>query len=248
MCKERLPYLTADEIRNERQDMLRDAFARYEGDASTQLGAPLLKKYTRLFSTPTERILDMGVAGGRFTEILFREGCRNIYGVDIDDYRKEAIKAKKMLVDFVRADLSRDKLAFDNSFFDVATAWCVLPHLENPHHCIREVHRVLRKGGIWIISMPHITSLRMRKIFLKTGNLDRYTKENNHISIFTPDVFTNTVLRYFDLVATEYYIHPGVFAGRFGFLKRYGVEHMWFGQDTFRRWFGTNIIYILRRK
>jgi SAM-dependent methyltransferase len=51
------------------------------------------------------------------------------------------------------ADLS-NQLPFDASSFDAVNLGDVLEHMEDPKHAMREIHRVLKPGGIIIISTP----------------------------------------------------------------------------------------------
>lgn len=226
-----IEYLTPEEIKNQ-GTYLKKRFETYKGDASSMRGIELLDVHLGLLSRSKDEahVLDVGVGNGQFGNQLSCAGYKKIYGLDIDDYRSSDVLSEGLYKEFNKVDLNVDVLPWKDSFFDIATAWCVLPHLENPYHFIREAYRVIRPGGLWIISMPHINSLRLRKLFFRTGDLDRYTETNNHIAIFTPAIIKKTILKYFDLVEIEYVIDPGVYKGRFGILKKVATTKAWRGQ------------------
>lgn len=56
---------------------------------------------------------------------------------------------------------------FKNNYADLIFAGELLEHLINPFLFLKETHRILRKGGFLILSVPNITSLknRLRVIF-----------------------------------------------------------------------------------
>lgn len=242
-------YLTAEKIKEDKGEEIKKEFEDYRGLSSDRLGLPLTEKYCSFLgkSKADIKFLELGAGSGYFCLDLYKDGFREIYGLDIDNYLNQEVLGSNIFKDFRKLDLSWDKLPWPDNYFDLAAAWCVLPHLENPHNCLREAHRVLRPGGIFIVSMPHIASLRARKIFFKTGDLIRYTDKNNHISVFTFQIFKNVALRYFNLIDIEYYVHPGIYKGRFGRVKKFGLERQWRLAGKFKEWFGANIIYVLRK-
>ena len=207
-----MKYLTPEEIKNSHQD---EAHA-ILGKSKSQLNRfgfgietvkNCLEKSFRGDKNVT--ILDLGTGGGTFARQLKEAGCTNVSGADIDDYRND--DAKSLYREFKKADLGWDKLPWPDATFDVVTAWCVLPHLENPYHCAREVVRILKKGGVFIFSVPHITSRPAIGYFAKNKNFGHYKGENNHIAIFTPPIIKKTILRYFETADIEYSVRPKVF-------------------------------------
>ncbi len=68
----------------------------------------------------------------------------------------------------VRADLN-STLPFDDGAFDAAVCVEGLEHLENVHHAVRELYRVLKPGGWLVVSTPNVTSASSRLRFLLTG-------------------------------------------------------------------------------
>lgn len=248
-----MKYLTVDELRKgggreEITASLKDYAGRNIRDS---FAADLVARYSKgLFSRSLSelKILDYGAASGAFAAQLGEKGFREIYGLDLDNYLSE--KNSKLVKEFKIVDLNLDSLPWPDNYFQVVTAWCVLPHLENPHHCIRETLRILKPGGLFILSIPHLVSKASINYFLKYQDFSRYAPQNNHIAVFTPGVFQNTVLRYFEAVNMEYLMDSRIFQGFKGglrklvfnlsaaipFLKKY-LEKLW----------GYNQIWILKK-
>ena len=195
-------------------------------------------------------VLDCGIASGGFAKDLYEAGYKNIYGVDIDNYLSP--DNKPLIKEFKTADLSFDKIPWPDNSFKVVTAWCVLPHLENPHNFVREAHRVLESGGLYIISLVNIFSWPNRKYFLIHKEFPSYHVNNNHITLFTPAILKKTVLKYFDLVGTEYFITPRIFYGLRGYIRKYLLSALYFVSqsmgDSLRARWGAKIVYILRKR
>jgi SAM-dependent methyltransferase len=65
-------------------------------------------------------------------------------------------------------DLNLD-LPFAAGSFDCAVLQEVIEHLENPAHVVREFSRILRPGGLWVLTTPNATGVRSRVHFLISG-------------------------------------------------------------------------------
>lgn len=67
------------------------------------------------------------------------------------------------------ANLNHEPLPYDDASFDVVTATEVIEHLEDFRRIVREIHRVLRPGGVCVLSTPNILNLNSRLRFLWFG-------------------------------------------------------------------------------
>lgn len=180
-------------------------------------------------------VLDVGTGRGFFLSELSKEGYKNLYASDIDDYLADEIKP--VLKDFKTLDLNFDKLPWPDNFFDAVTAWEVLEHLENPHNAVREISRVLKPGALFMFSVPNIFHIISRLIFLKRGVFPRWGEANNHISIFPRGVFEKVFLKHFDLVK-EGYVYAKI---ALPILKK--IKFL-----PENKWFGNWVYYILKKK
>lgn len=72
---------------------------------------------------------------------ILNVGCgRDSYGTDfVDKYPSRS--------DILEVDVDRDRLPFDDGTFDEVYSRCVLEHLQNPNIALKEMIRVLKRGG-----------------------------------------------------------------------------------------------------
>jgi len=96
-------------------------------------------------------LLDIGTADGLMLNNLANELSPKI-SVGID-FSSELLKFADVNQNFlVQSDASR--LPFKDDFFDVIVACAVIEHVPNAGAMIDECHRVLKRGGLCIITTP----------------------------------------------------------------------------------------------
>lgn len=100
--------------------------------------------------------LDVGCGDGELTlERAKKIGTRNIWGIEVLDSEIKKAKAKKIIVK--KSDLNK-KLSFEDNKFDVITATQVIEHLYDIDVFVSEMYRVLKIGGILIISTENLSA------------------------------------------------------------------------------------------
>lgn len=249
-----MEYFNPKELKVNRE-VIKKRLEKYTGPTVRhKSGIGVLKSYYdkllgSLVNKLETKILDCGTAGGGFVQDLHEAGFSNLYGLDIDEYM--SLEKRRLLKEFKTADLSFDPIPWPDNFFNIITAWCVLPHLENPHNFIREIYRAIVPGGLFIMSLVNISSKPNRKYFLKHGEFPSYHRKNNHITLFTPAIFEKTVLKYFDLAGKEYFITPRIFDGWRGRIRKLGRRLFSYSDYLSAaledRW-GAKAIYVLKKK
>jgi len=130
-------------------------------------------------------ILEIGCGRGAFFEMvkaIRSDLAMNFSAVDLDDFLRPEIRNE---VNFVKVNMSTEKLPFDDSSFDYICGFAVLEHVENPWNFVREVHRVLKPGGHLLLSFPTGKDIFSRLKYLFTGELYAFTYDNGHIAVFT---------------------------------------------------------------
>ena len=153
-----------------------------------------LEIFKEFIGNKNAAILDVGSGNGAFLKSLGDAGYSNLSAADIENNLTLVTPER-----FMQLDLSYEKLPLPNASLDAITAWEVVEHLENPHNFIREAHRTLKHGGYFIVSIPNPFHLMSRLLFLKRGNMPRWTKRNNHITVFTKDLIWKAFMGgYFD--------------------------------------------------
>lgn len=120
------------------------------------------------------RVLDMASGVGYGTEMLGRKS-KSTFGLDID--KESLVYAQQQFgssASFVLGDALNTP--FKDNYFDVIVAFEMIEHLHKPKVFLNEVHRILKKGGLLIISTPN--SL----VHSPTGKLMSvyHTKEYNY--------------------------------------------------------------------
>lgn len=102
-----------------------------------------------------DRILDIGCADGTIILRLMQVmGAKEAFGIDIADDAVAAAKEKG--VKAFCLDLDRQELPFDNDYFDAIYCGEVIEHLFNPDHLLNEARRVLKAGGICVLTTPNL--------------------------------------------------------------------------------------------
>lgn len=101
-------------------------------------------------------VVDLGCGDGEFSVRAIKQiGCKEMYGTEIWDDAIE--KSSKKGLKVIKCDLN-EKLPFDDGFFDVIISNQVLEHLWYPVQFIKEIKRILKDGGIAIISTENLGS------------------------------------------------------------------------------------------
>lgn len=113
------------------------------------------------------RVLDAPCGGPAALTLALKEGGFDAVGADIDP---EA--AMRLGSAFQKADLD-GVLPWSDRSFDAVISTEGIEHLENHYSFLREMHRILKPGGILVLTTPNITALRSRVRFFASGFFGR---------------------------------------------------------------------------
>jgi SAM-dependent methyltransferase len=108
-----------------------------------------LRMLRRSLPRTPRRILDIGCGTGVNLEHLAKIGP--VVGLDA---AREALDYCRKRRPFTLTGGSFSHLPFANSAFDLVTAFDVLEHDADPDSCLREAARVLKPGGLLLLSVP----------------------------------------------------------------------------------------------
>jgi SAM-dependent methyltransferase len=197
------------------------------------------------------RILDVGCGTGANLEMLRGFGAAE--GVDVSDEALEFCRAKGLKVHEGLAE----ELPFEDESFDVVTALDVVEHLDDDAAGLKEMHRVLKKGGKTLVFVPafmwlwgvqdDISNHRIRytkrqivERLQKAGfRIERATFAN--ITFFAPVLAGRTLMKLTGIrPESENNINISALNGLFG--KIFSAERLWL--DKFNFPFGVSIVVV----
>ena len=96
------------------------------------------------------KILDFGCSSGEFVRYIQKLNY-NVFGCDVS---KEAIE-KGQQKGILNLSVVRDNhLDYSSESFDVVLALDVIEHLEEEGPAVKEIFRVLKKGGLFVVFVP----------------------------------------------------------------------------------------------
>ncbi len=122
---------------------------------------------------PGNKVFELGCgAGATLTELKHDKRAGFVAGMDIIDFGQGKIIDKFVLGNI---EAYRD-LPFDEEFFDVVICADVLEHLIDPWQSVKKLTRYLKRGGLFVASIPNIRDIRMLFNIAAKGDF-RYTKE-----------------------------------------------------------------------
>ena len=129
---------------------------------------------------PRGRLLDAPAGTGELSYLLQKQGFDVVAG-DIDE---SVVKARN--VQIKKLDLN-GLFPFEDSAFDYCINVEGLEHLENPFHTLREFSRVLKPGGVLIMTTPNVLNVFSRLRYVLIGfhaNFgDYYMDERNFYTL-----------------------------------------------------------------
>lgn len=99
--------------------------------------------------TRDRKILDVGCGTGSVLESLAHKG--DLYGVDTSAYALKLCNAKG---NFKLKRMNAEKLSFPENFFDVIIMSDIIEHVDDDIKVIENCRRILKTGGILIITVP----------------------------------------------------------------------------------------------
>jgi 2-polyprenyl-3-methyl-5-hydroxy-6-metoxy-1,4-benzoquinol methylase len=103
---------------------------------------------------PGGKILDVGCGSGSF---LYKMRAAGMDAYGVEPSREGCAQARKLGLNVRQGTLEAQK--YPPRFFDIITLNHVFEHVSQPVHTLRELKRILRKGGRLIIAVPNAHSL-----------------------------------------------------------------------------------------
>ena len=137
-------------------------------------------------------ILDIPSGSGAFVQRLKDAGFSNIIAIDIEN----VLEIED--VNFIEGDMNKP-LALPDGSCDTVVCIDGIEHIGRQIDFVREIYRILRKGGEFILSTPNVSSLRSRWKWLTTGHHHKSNSpldENNPSSLHHIGMISFPEIRY----------------------------------------------------
>lgn len=129
------------------------------------------------------RVLDVGCGDGY---LLMKIRDRIEFGIGVD----ERVRSQKTGNIEIKKISVKDKLPFQDSFFDVATMTAFIEHVDEPDKILKDMNRVLKKNGLCIITTPTRKARPIWEFLVRVGLSDEEADEEGvhaHKRYFTPN-------------------------------------------------------------
>ena len=152
---------------------------------------PIIMDVLKEFEPKT--ILDLGCGTAALLEMVLKiKSIDTAYGVDLSEKMLEQARSKQIKAVLVQGD--SEYLPFEENFFDVVYCNDSFHHYPNPREVLKEVKRVLKQSGKFILCDPYqqpgalwITNFILR--LTNTGNVKLYSKKE--LCSLVSDYFSN---------------------------------------------------------
>ncbi|MGC8874878.1 MAG: methyltransferase domain-containing protein [Chloroflexia bacterium] len=108
-----------------------------------------------------KRLLDLGAGMGGFAVAATREGAV-VYAAEFNAAYCEisVLRGKRYGLALPVLQAAGEALPFPEGFFDAVCAWDVLEHVRHPARVLAESHRVLRPGGVFLLTVVNRLAFR----------------------------------------------------------------------------------------
>lgn len=122
---------------------------------------PLTPYMMRYFSNKNGAILEAGCGAGRYVKYLSdRKFCCE--GIEYNGATVQAVQKKWPDLNIVQGDV--ENMSYSNGYFQYIISIGVVEHfIEGPHKPLLEMLRVLKPGGIALITVPCLNGIRRLK-------------------------------------------------------------------------------------
>jgi SAM-dependent methyltransferase len=150
-----------------------------------------------------KKVLDAGCGSGFFTNAIKKAGYEAV-GIDISENVVTEAREVYKDIEFV-CNLVDAPWPFENDSFDVIFSTEVIEHVFGTYEMFSEMNRVLKQGGVLILTTPYHGLIKNLLIVL--FGFDRHFNniEGGHIRFFTKKSLTGILKKFgFEVIETRY--------------------------------------------
>jgi SAM-dependent methyltransferase len=152
-----------------------------------------------------DRALDLGAGAGSLA-LRLRDAGWDAVAADIDT-PEDQVGIQFFQIDFNQNDFAS---ALGPGSFAVITSVEVIEHVESPIGFLRNIRRLLKPGGVAVLTTPNLDSTPARIKFLFRGTIRMMDarSEKTHITPIFWDLFTRQYLPRTGLHLLEHHVYP----------------------------------------
>jgi 2-polyprenyl-3-methyl-5-hydroxy-6-metoxy-1,4-benzoquinol methylase len=149
-------------------------------------------------------LCDFGAGNGRYLTMFAKKIPRaNLWGVETDKNR--ICQLHKLGFNTLELDIISDNLQyFNDNFFDIVFCSNVLEHIPYKQYknFLREIHRIIRKDGFFLVGMPNYPFKRIYDIYKAISNRKFFKyylfDDPTHVNKMSIKSFSSDLNSYFD--------------------------------------------------
>lgn len=145
----------------------------------------ILKAIVVEYSNQRENLLDVGCGTGYFMSKI-SSVVKNVEGVDPHTYQTQKFG------NIFKGEA--ENLPFDEESFDVVTCLDVLEHVQNPQLVIKSIYKVLKPGGLAVITVP-----------ANQWMYGPHDRENGHVKRYSLKELREIIPTNFDVIKASYF-------------------------------------------
>ncbi|MEY2564256.1 MAG: hypothetical protein QOH88_2449 [Verrucomicrobiota bacterium] len=100
---------------------------------------------------PHQKVLEIGVGNGSHAQLLATY-AKDFTGIDLTDYGVKSTSKRIEIFGLKNArilQMNAEDLKFEDASFDFVWSWGVIHHSANTRQILKEIHRVLKPGGVF---------------------------------------------------------------------------------------------------
>ena len=143
----------------------------------------------RIDAADATKVLDAACADGYGTQMLCGD-ARDVTGADRNESYLSLARSRSCSASFVCLDFDRDSMPFGAGEMDAVVCFETIEHLEFPVRLLGEFARILRPGGILLLSFPNAAYEKLDQ--------DGHNKDPYHKHIFSQEDVLELLSESFD--------------------------------------------------
>lgn len=210
-----------------------------------------LKIIERIWEKPPGEILDIGTANGSFLKVAKDAGWK-VTGCEPNSWMCNWCK-KNYGIEITPGTIF--DVNCDSESYDIITLWDVLEHTPDPIAVLNECARIIRPGGLVVITYPDIGSwiaklMGRRWVFLLSVHYYYFTKKTIKTALKKVGLENILLMKpYFQSLGLEYVLFRAIpYIGRIGRISRLLVEKLNMANTQIPYWMGQTLVIAKKSK